>query len=79
MTGSQVRLVWEPPGIWPLQQLLANGDLDPAVLAHLQLPENVEYEILYQDHYVHVVRHDHPSAGEALTLDSFFVISPKYF
>lgn len=64
--------------IWPLQQLLANGDLDLAVLAHLQLPEDVEYEILYQDHYVHVVRHDHPSAGEALTLDSFCEI-PQVF
>lgn len=76
--GSQVRLVWEPPGIWPLQQRLANGDLDLAVLARLQLPEDVEYEILYQDHYVHVVRHDHPSAGEPLTLDAFCAI-PQVF
>ena len=76
--GSRVRLVWEPPGAWPLQQRLANGELDLAVLARLKLPEDLEYETLYQDHYVHVVRRDHPSAGQTLTLDAFCAI-PQVF
>ena len=77
-SNSRVRVVWEPPGTWPLQQRLANGDLDLAVVARLKLPEDLDYDILYEDHYVHVVRHDHPSAGQPLTLDTFCEI-PQVF
>lgn len=76
--GSRVRLVWEPPGTGSLQHKLAQGDLDLAVVARLHPPEDLEHEVLYEDHYVHVLRRDHPRAQEPLTRESFCAM-PQVF
>ena len=76
--GSPLRLVWEPPGTGALQHKLASGDLDLAVVARLQAPEDLEHEVLYEDHYVHVVRRDHPSADQTLTRELFCAL-PQVF
>lgn len=69
--GSTVRLVWEPPGTWPLADRLRKGELDLAVVARIYPPRDVALVTLYEDHYVYVTRHGHPSAGQPVTLDSF--------
>jgi len=76
--GSQVRVVWEPPGTWSLADRLQRGDLDLAVVGRIRMPTDLESATLYEDHYVHVVRKGHPSAGEPLTLDTFCAI-PQIF
>ncbi|MGE0498195.1 MAG: LysR family transcriptional regulator [Ramlibacter sp.] len=76
--GSAVRIVWEPPGTWSLPERLHKGDLDLAMIARIRVPRDMETLTLYEDHYVHVMRADHPRAREPLTLDSFCAI-PQIF
>ncbi len=76
--GSAIRMVWEPPGTWSLPERLARGDLDVAVVARIRTPSDMETQVLYEDHYVYVMRHGHPRAGEVATLDSFCEI-PQIF
>jgi DNA-binding transcriptional LysR family regulator len=75
---SGVRIVWEPPTTWPLAERLYRGELDLAVVARVQRPQDIETRVLYQDHYVYAMRRDHPRAGEPVTLDSFCEI-PQIF
>lgn len=76
--GSQVRIVWEPPGNAPLAERLRSGALDLALVARIRRPADMDTEVLYEDHYVHAVRAGHPRAAEALTLDSFCEV-PQIF
>lgn len=76
--GSGVRILWEPPSTWPLEDRLSKGDLDLAIIARIKLPKEVEFTPVYQDHYVYAMRRDHPRAGEPVTLDSFCEI-PQIF
>lgn len=76
--GSAIRIVWEPPGTWSLPERLNAGDLDVAVIARLRMPRDMEMRVLYEDHYVHAVRRDHPSAGQDVTLDLFCEV-PQIF
>ncbi len=76
--GSAVRLLWEPPGSWPVAERLNRGELDLGVLSRIRRPQDMETEVLYEDHYVYVMRKDHPRAGEPVTLDSFCEI-PQVF
>lgn len=76
--GSGIRIVWVPPGTWPLAEHLNKGELDLAVVARIQPPRDMETQLLYEDRYVYVMRKDHPLAGEPVTLDSFCEI-PQVF
>jgi DNA-binding transcriptional LysR family regulator len=76
--GSDIRIVWEPPGTAPLAERLGKGDLDLAVVARLKRPRDMEVLPLYDDHYVYALRAGHPRAGEPLTLDLFCAI-PQVF
>ena len=69
--GSSVRIVWEPPGSWPLAERLHKGELDLALVARIKPPRDMQTVTLYEDHYVYAMRADHPRAGEPVTLDSF--------
>ncbi len=76
--GSQIRIVWEPPGTWPLADRLHKGELDLGMIARIHPPRDVEVLTLYEDHYVYAMRRDHPQAGQAVTLDSFCA-TPQVF
>lgn len=76
--SSAIRLVWEPPGTWPLADRLRKGELDLAVVARIHTPRDIEHVALYEDHYVYVTRNDHPQSGQPLTLDSFCA-TPQIF
>ncbi|TWO69421.1 LysR family transcriptional regulator [Caenimonas sedimenti] len=76
--SSGIRIVWVPPGSWSLAEHLHKGELDLAVVARVQVPRDIETRVLYQDHYVYVMRQDHPRAAEPVTLDSFCAI-PQIF
>lgn len=76
--GSQVRIVWEPPGTWSLGDALQKGDIDLAMVARIQPPRDMETATLYEDHYVYVMRPDHPRAREPVTLDLFCEV-PQIF
>ncbi|TFZ06938.1 LysR family transcriptional regulator [Ramlibacter henchirensis] len=69
--GSQARIHWVPPGLWSLAEHLHRRELDLAVVARIHRPRDIETQVLYEDHYVHVVRRAHPQASEPLTLDTF--------
>jgi DNA-binding transcriptional LysR family regulator len=75
---SPVRIVWEPPGTWSLPDRLHSGEIDLAMVARVKLPTDMEYQILYEDHYVYAMRRDHPLAGQPVTLDSFCA-TPQIF
>lgn len=75
---SGIRIVWEPPGTWSLAERLHKGEVDLALIARIQPPRDVESQLLYEDHYVYVLRAGHPRAGEPVTLDSFCEI-PQIF
>ncbi len=76
--GSQVRIVWETLGPWPLAERLRKRELDLGVVARILSPRDMQTELLYEDHYVYVTRHGHPQCGEAVTLDSFCA-TPQVF
>lgn len=76
--GSGIRIVWVPPGSWSLAEHLHKGELDLAVVARVQVPRDLPTRVLYEDHYVYVMRKDHPRAAEPVTLDSFCAI-PQVF
>lgn len=76
--GSSIRLVWVPPGAWSLADHLHRGELDLAVVARIQVPRDIETQVLYQDEYVYVVRKGHPQACQPVTLDSFCAV-PQIF
>ena len=76
--ASGIRIVWVPPGSWSLAEHLHKGELDLAVVARVQVPRDIETRVLYQDHYVYVMRKDHPRAAERVTLESFCAI-PQIF
>ncbi|MEP6824040.1 MAG: LysR family transcriptional regulator, partial [Ramlibacter sp.] len=76
--GSAIRIVWEPPSTWPLAERLYKGEMDLAVVARIKRPQDLETRLLYHDHYVYVLRKDHPRAADAVTLDSFCAI-PQVF
>jgi DNA-binding transcriptional LysR family regulator len=76
--GSGIRIVWVPPGTWSLAEHLHKGELDLAVIARIQVPRDIETQVLYEDSYVYVMRKDHPRAGEAVTMESFCEI-PQIF
>ncbi|MCZ4313592.1 LysR family transcriptional regulator [Comamonadaceae bacterium G21597-S1] len=77
-SGSRVRIVWEPPGVWSLRDRLHKGELDLGVVARIQLPRDLEVAELYEDHYVYAMRRDHPRAGTLATLDDFCA-TPQIF
>ncbi len=76
--GSGIRILWEPPGTTPLEEQLARGDVDLAMIARIKPPRELEHVTLYEDSYVYVMRRDHPRAGEPVTLASFCEI-PQIF
>ena len=76
--GSGIRIVWIPPGSWPLADHLRKGEIDLAVVARIQRPGDMETRVLYEDRYVYVMRKDHPQAGQPPTLDSFCAV-PQIF
>lgn len=76
--GSGIRLVWVPPGTWSLADHLQSGELDLAVVARIQPPQDLATRVLYEDRYVYVMRKDHPLAGQPVTLDSFCA-TPQIF
>lgn len=69
--GSGVRVHWVPPGAWSLAEHLHNGELDIAVMSRIHVPQDIRTRLLYQDHYVYVLRKDHPLADQPVTLESF--------
>jgi DNA-binding transcriptional LysR family regulator len=75
---SPLRIVWEPPGTWPLADRLHKGLLDLAVLARIKPPADVEWLRLYQDDYVYALRRGHPQGAAPVTLDSFCA-TPQIF
>lgn len=75
--GSQVRIVWEPPGP-SLPEALQKGDVDLAMVARIQPPRDMETATLYEDHYVYVMGRGHPRAAEPVTLDLFCEV-PQIF
>ena len=77
-SGSRIRIVWEPPGVWALRDRLHKGELDLGVVARIQLPRDLEVAVLYEDHYVYAMRRDHPQADLAATLESFCA-TPQIF
>lgn len=76
--SSAIRVLWEPPGSGLLSERLHKGDLDLAVIARIKRPRDMESVVLYEDHYVYVLRTDHPQAHQPLTLDLFCEI-PQVF
>lgn len=76
--GSPVRLLWEPLGTWSLEERLERGDLDVAMVARLNLPRELCYHVLCEDHFVYAVRRGHPLEGKQLTLDAFCTV-PQVF
>lgn len=76
--GSQARIHWVPPGAWSLAEHLHLRELDLAVVARIHRPRDIETEVLYEDHYVYVVRRDHPQANEPVTLENFCA-TPQVF
>ncbi|RZJ24955.1 MAG: LysR family transcriptional regulator, partial [Haliea sp.] len=76
--GSAARIVWEPPSTWPLAERLYKGEVDLAVVARIKRPQELETRVLYQDHYVYVLRKGHPRAAELVTLESFCAV-PQIF
>lgn len=76
--GSGIRIVWVPPGTWSLAEHLAKGELDLAVVARIQPPQDMETQTLYEDHYVWVLRRDHPLADRPVNLDDFCA-TPQVF
>ena len=77
-SGSQARIVWEPPGTAPLAERLNRAEIDLAMVARIRLPQDMEVEVLYEDHYVYVLRKGHPLTGQPVTLDSFCQV-PQIF
>jgi DNA-binding transcriptional LysR family regulator len=75
---SPIRIVWEAAGTSPLADRLHKGDLDLGVVARIHPPRDMETQVLYEDRYVFVTRHDHPLAGGSVTLDSFCA-TPQVF
>jgi DNA-binding transcriptional LysR family regulator len=71
LAGSGVRVHWVPPGAWSLAEHLHNGELDIAVMSRIHVPQDIRTRLLYQDHYVFVLRKNHPLAGQPVTLESF--------
>lgn len=76
--GSGIRLLWEPTGSWSLEERLARGDLDLAMVARLRTPRGLAYEVLYEDGYVYATRRDHPATQGLLTLQAFCEV-PQIF
>ena len=76
--GSSIRIVWVPPGGWSLAEHLHKGELDLAVIARIQVPQDMQTRELYRDSYVYAMRKDHPRAAEPVTLDSFCEV-PQIF
>ncbi|HYF41203.1 MAG TPA: LysR family transcriptional regulator [Ramlibacter sp.] len=76
--GSSARILWEPPGSWPVAERLHKGELDLGMLSRINRPQDMETEVLYEDRYVYAMRKDHPRAGEPVTLESFCAI-PQVF
>lgn len=75
---SPLRVVWEPPGSGALGARMERGELDLAVIARLEMPRDMEWLPLYDDHYVYVRRTGHPRAAEPLSLALFCEI-PQIF
>lgn len=76
--GSGIRILWEPPGTWPLEERLGRGDVDLAMIARLKTPDDLAYQVLYDDSYVYALRRGHPRAQRAVTLESFCAV-PQIF
>lgn len=76
--GSQVRVVWEPPGTWSLADRLHSLELDLGVVARIRQPRDMETVAIYQDHYVYVTRRGHPQGQRPLSLDDFCA-TPQVF
>lgn len=76
--GSAIRIVWESPTSGPVAERLRKGDLDVAVMARIHRPTDMATQVLYEDHYVYVMRADHPRAKQAATLEDFCGI-PQVF
>jgi DNA-binding transcriptional LysR family regulator len=76
--GSGIRIVWIPPGSWPLADHLRKGELDLAVVARIERPRDMATRVLYEDRYVYVMRKGHPAAATAVTLDYFCAV-PQIF
>lgn len=69
--GSGIRILWEPPGTWPLPERLHKSELDLAVVARLRPPRDMLCEVLYEDGYVFARRRGHPLAGHAPSVEEF--------
>jgi DNA-binding transcriptional LysR family regulator len=76
--GSEIRIVWEPPGGGSLRDRLHKGELDLGVVARIQPPLDLAVVVLYADHYVYAMRRHHPLAGQTATLDTFCA-TPQIF
>jgi len=76
--GSGIRMLWEPPGTWSLPERLSKGELDLAMVARINVPNDMTSVTLYQDHYVHATGAHHPRAKDPLSLDLFCDI-PQVF
>ncbi|TFY97544.1 LysR family transcriptional regulator [Ramlibacter rhizophilus] len=76
--GSAIRILWEPTQTGSIAERLRKGEIDLAVIARIHRPQDMQTEVLYEDHYVYVTRRDHPQAGEPVTLESFCAV-PQVF
>lgn len=75
---SAVRIAWEAPGSAPLAERMNRGELDLALIARLQMPTDMNWLSLHEDHYVYALRRGHPRAAAPVTMDSFCDI-PQVF
>ncbi|WP_410750211.1 LysR family transcriptional regulator [Citrobacter sp. U14242] len=67
--GIRVRVVPVEPG--QLTTQFEQGKIDLALLTPDSTPDNLHNRPLYNEEYVCLMRHDHPDAHQALTLDRF--------
>ena len=67
--GIRVRVVPVEPG--QLTTQFEQGKIDLALLTPDSTPDNLYNRPLYNEEYVCLMRHDHPDAHQALTLDRF--------
>ncbi|WP_413595067.1 LysR family transcriptional regulator [Citrobacter youngae] len=67
--GIRVRVVPVEPE--QLTTQFEQGKIDLALLTPDSTPENLHHRPLYNEEYVCLMRHDHPDARQALTLDRF--------
>lgn len=69
-----IRLEVQPWGLHEVPPGLATGDIDLMLGFYGRLPPRHHEQILFDDHYVCIVRKDHPQVGKKLTLARYVAL-----